>query len=75
MPLDPGMPIGPYEIVAFLGAGGTGEVYQAQDPRLAIPVGLIAVKRAPGRVTDLEAIAELEVIREERDDAAHRRDG
>jgi hypothetical protein len=32
---------------------------------------LIAVKRAAGRVKDLEAIAELEVIREERDDAAH----
>src|SRR6201997_4449509 len=44
MPLATGNKLGPYEIVAALGAGGMGEVYRAKDTRLGRDV---AVKILP----------------------------
>jgi len=40
MPLSPGDKLGPYEILAPIGAGGMGEVYKAHDPRLKRDVAI-----------------------------------
>ena len=40
MPLGPGTRLGPYEVVAAIGAGGMGEVYRARDTRLKRDVAL-----------------------------------
>ena len=40
MALTPGTRLGPYEIIALLGAGGMGEVYRARDPRLCREVAI-----------------------------------
>jgi serine/threonine protein kinase len=42
MPLSIGTRLGPYEIVAALGAGGMGEVYRARDPRMGREVAILA---------------------------------
>src|SRR5712691_7565443 len=40
MPLTPGSRLGPYEVIARIGAGGMGEVYRARDVRLKRDVAL-----------------------------------
>ncbi len=58
MPLTLGSRLGPYEIVAPLGAGGMGEVYRARDPRLKRD---IAIKVLPADVTSShDRLARLE---------------
>jgi len=49
MPLSPGTRLGPYEIVAAIGAGGMGEVYRARDTRLN---RIVAVKVLPAHLSD-----------------------
>jgi len=46
MTLSPGTKLGPYEVVAPPGAGGMGEVWRAQDPRLGWDVAIKALSAA-----------------------------
>ncbi len=58
MALAPGSKLGPYEILAPLGAGGMGEVWRARDNRLGRDV---AVKVLPDAVSnDSRALARFE---------------
>jgi len=58
MSLGAGTKLGPYEIVASLGAGGMGEVYRARDPRLGRAV---AIKVLPeSMATDSDRLARFQ---------------
>ena len=63
MSLVPGTTLGPYEIVAPLGAGGMGEVYRARDTNLnrdvAIKVLLPAVANDPDRLARFSREAQV----------------
>src|ERR1700736_2393526 len=63
MPLSVGTKLGPYEILAPIGAGGMGEVYRARDTKLkrdvAIKVLPEAFARDPERMARFQREAEV----------------
>ena len=63
MPISPGDKLGPYEILAPIGAGGMGEVYKARDTKLdrevAIKVLPAALARDPERLARFEREAKV----------------
>src|SRR5258707_14469859 len=63
MPLAAGAKVGPYEIVAPLGAGGMGEVYRAKDTKLKRDVAIKVLPEAfaadPGRLARFTREAEV----------------
>src|SRR5215469_6962661 len=53
--LKPGKKLGPYEIVALVGAGGMGEVYRARDTRLN---RIVAIKVLPSHAAERDGARE-----------------
>ena len=60
MRLSAGTRVGPYEVLALLGAGGMAEVYRARDTRLGRDVALKVVNETLGKDTELLARLERE---------------
>ncbi len=61
MALTPGTRLGPYEILALIGAGGMGEVYRALDPRMGREVAIkVSAERFSDRFSrEVHAVAAL----------------
>ena len=63
MPLSVGDRIGPYQIIASIGAGGMGEVYRAKDTKLKRDVALKVLPSAfandPERMARFQREAEV----------------
>jgi serine/threonine protein kinase len=58
MPLPAGKKLGPYEVLAPLGAGGMGEVYRARDSRLD---RIVAIKILPPELSnDADRVSRFE---------------
>ncbi len=60
MPIQPGTRLGPYEVVALLGAGGMGEVYRAHDARLRRDVAVKVLPESVARDPERRARFERE---------------
>jgi eukaryotic-like serine/threonine-protein kinase len=58
MPLEKGTRVGPYEILAAIGAGGMGELYRARDAKLGRDVALKVLPEAFAR--DAEHLARFQ---------------
>ncbi|OLC27639.1 MAG: hypothetical protein AUH28_20660 [Acidobacteria bacterium 13_1_40CM_56_16] len=58
MPLTAGTRLGPYEVVALIGAGGMGEVYRARDGKLGREVAVKVLP--PGLAGNPERLARFE---------------
>jgi len=60
MPISPGTRLGPYEVLAPIGAGGMGEVYRARDPKLGRDIAVKVLPSATASDPDRRQRFELE---------------
>jgi len=56
--LVPGTRLGPYEVIAQIGAGGMGEVYRARDTKLNRDIALIVIEVMLSRIVFMAASRE-----------------